>query len=83
MAMWNLQKLKAIRNLLTDDACKILISALVLSHLDYANAILIGLPEDNIKKMQIVQNMAAKLVLNCSIMESSTDSLRKLSLVTN
>ena len=28
--------------------------------------------------MQIVQNMAAKLVLNCSTMESSTDSLKKL-----
>ena len=32
MAMWNLQKLKAIRNVLTDDACKTLISALVLCH---------------------------------------------------
>ena len=78
MAMWNIQKLKAIRNVLTDDACKTLISALVLLHLDYANAILIDLPEVNIKKMQIVQNMAAKLVLNCSTMESLTYSLRKL-----
>ena len=78
MAMWNLQKLKAIRNVLTDDACKTLISALVLSHLDYTNMILIGLPEVDIKKMQIVQNMAAKLVLNCSAMESSTCCLRNL-----
>ena len=52
MAMWNLQKLKAIRNVLTDDSCKTLVSALVLSHLDYANAILSGLPEVDIKKMQ-------------------------------
>ena len=78
IAMWNLQKLKAIRNVLTDDACKTLVSALVLSHLDYANVILIGLPEVDIRKMQIVQNMAAKLVFNCSTMESSTDSLRNL-----
>ena len=78
MAMWNLQKLKAIRNVLTDDVCKTLISALVLSHLDYANAILIGLPEVDTKKMQSVQNMAAKLVLNCSTMESSTSCLRNL-----
>ena len=41
MAMWNLQKLKAIRNVLTDDVCKTLVSALVLSHLDYANAIFV------------------------------------------
>ena len=78
MAMWNLQKLKAVRNVLTDDVCKILVSALVLSHLDYANAILSGLPEVDIKKMQWVQNMAAKLVLNCSTMESSTCCLRNL-----
>ena len=78
MAMWNLQKLKAIRNVLTDDACKTLIRALVLSHLDYANVILIGIPEVDIKKMQIVQNMVAKLVLNCSTMESLICCLRNL-----
>ena len=78
MVMWNLQNLKAIRNVLTDDVCKTLINALVLSHLDYANAILIVLPEVDIKKMQSVQNMAAKLVLNCSTMESSTCCLRNL-----
>ena len=76
--MWHLQKLKAIRNVLTDDVCKSLISALVLLHLDYGNVILIGLPEVDIKKMQIVQNMAAKLILNCSAMESSTCCLRNL-----
>ena len=48
--MWNLQKLKAIRSVLTDDVGKTLVSALVLSHLDYANAILSGLPEVDIKK---------------------------------
>ena len=78
MAMWNLQKLKAIRSVLTDDVCKTLVSALVLSHLDYANAILSSLPEVDIKKLQWVQNMAAKLVLNCSKMESSTWCLRRL-----
>ena len=54
IAMWDLQKLKAIRNVLTDDVCKTFVSALVLSHLDYANAILIGLglPDVDIKKMQ-------------------------------
>ena len=55
-----------------------MVSALVLSPLDYANAILSGLPEVDIKKMQQVQNMAAKLVLNCSRMESSTWCLRSL-----
>ena len=78
MTMWNLQKLEAIRNVLTDDVGKTLINTLVLSHLDYANVILIGLPEVDIKKMQSAQNMAAKLVLNCSTMEGSTCCLRNL-----
>ena len=50
MAMWNLQKLKAVWSVLTDDVCKTLVSALVLSHLDYANVILSSLPEVDIKK---------------------------------
>ena len=54
MAMWNLQKHKAIKSVLTDDVCKTLVSALVLSHLDYVNAILSSLPEVDIKKMQWV-----------------------------
>ena len=63
---------------MTDDVCKTLVSALVLSQLDYANVILSSLPEVHIKKMQWVQNMAAKLVLNCSKMESSTWCLKSL-----
>ena len=36
---------------------------MVISHLDYANAIMVGLPEKHIAKLQHVQNMAAKVVL--------------------
>ena len=78
MAMWNLQKLKVIRSMLTEDVCKTLVGALVLSHLHYANVILTGIPEVDIKKMQWVQNMATKLVLNCHKTESSTGCLRSL-----
>ena len=71
-------KLKVIKNVLTKDVCKTLVSALVLSHLDYANAILSCIPEVDIKKMQQVQNMAATLVLNCPKTENSTGCLRSL-----
>ena len=57
--MWNLQKLKAIHDILTEETCKTLIMGLAISHLDYANAILVGLPETDIHKLQWVQNMAA------------------------
>ena len=78
MAMWNLQKLKVIRSVLTKDVCKTLVGALVMSHLDYTNAILTGIPEVDIQKMQWVQNIATKLVLNCLKSESSTGCLRSL-----
>ena len=45
IAMWNLQKLKAIHDILTEETCKTLLVGLVILHLDYANAILVGLPE--------------------------------------
>ena len=46
IAMWNLQKLKAIHDILTEETCKTWVMGLVISHLNYANAILVGLPRD-------------------------------------
>ena len=43
-AVWNLQKLKVIRSVLTEYVCKTLAGALVMSHLDYANTILTDIP---------------------------------------
>ena len=41
-AMWNLQKLKLIRQYLDEETCRRLVQSLVFSHLDYANALLAG-----------------------------------------
>ena len=76
--MWNLQKLKAICDILTEETCKTLVMGLVISHLDYANAILVGLPETDIHKLQWVQNMVAKLILNKDKHDSVTDCFIKL-----
>ena len=43
---------------------EILTCSLVLSHLDYANGDLFGMHEYLLKRMQRVQNWAAKIVLN-------------------
>ena len=37
-------------------------TTLVLSHLDYCNAVLSDLPDDQISRLQVVQNNAARLV---------------------
>jgi hypothetical protein len=43
----------------TLDTAKLLAIALVLSHLDYANGILTGLPECSLNLLQYVQNWVA------------------------
>ena len=63
IAMYNLFMIANIRNFLTTEACHTAIPAMVISHLDYANAIMVGLPEKHIAKLQRVQNLAAKVVL--------------------
>ena len=77
-AMMNLQRLKLIRNYLTEETAKVLVLGLVLSHLDYLNTIFVGLPDKDIKAMQRVQNAAAKMVLLKTKYDSSTDALKRL-----
>ena len=52
--------------------------ALVLSHLDYANSLLGGLPKASIAKLQRIQNIAARVVLNRGKYDSATSCLEEL-----
>ena len=49
-AMYNLFTIANIINFLTTDACHTAVLAMAISHLDYANAIMVGLPEKHIGK---------------------------------
>ena len=49
-----------------------------MSHLDYANSILTGLPKASIHQLQRVQNMAAKMILQKNKFESSSKCLKDL-----
>ena len=77
-ATYNLYNIRKIRNSLTISECKTLVQGLVLSHLDYTNAIFVGIPKRNIQRLLKVQNMAAKLVLNRDKWSSSKESLKQL-----
>ena len=78
IAMMNLQRIKAIHHMLSQEACHQLMLGLVMSHLDYVNAILINLPQREIQKLQRIQNMVAKDVLCKNKYKSSRESLQEL-----
>ena len=78
MAVLNQLKIRAARKYLTRKAHAKLSIPLVISHLDYANAILARLPKVSLDKLQRVQNMAAKIVLNKGKYGSSTRCLEEL-----
>ena len=77
-ALFNLSRIRSIRKYLTIDICQTLASSLVLPHLDYSNTLYYDLPDCDIKQLQRVQNMTAKLVLGRGKFDSATDSLRSL-----
>ena len=74
-AVFNLSRLKLIRPYLTKETCNTLVMDLVISHLDYTNSILVGLPEVDLSKLQRVQNMAAKIVCNKGHYDSVTECM--------
>ena len=78
VAMINLQRIKAIRRILTVEATETLVHGLVTSHLDYSNAVLHGLPKVDIQKLQQVQNCAAKLILKKPKYNSNVGALKEL-----
>ncbi len=53
-----------IRPFLSEHATQLLVQALVLSRLDYCNALLAGIPASSIKPLQLIQNAAARLIFN-------------------
>ena len=74
----NILKIRSIRCFLSIETAKKLMVALVISQLDANNGILIGLPETQIHKLQLVQNYAAKVVCKKRKYDSATECLKML-----
>lgn len=60
--LFYLRKIGSIRSLLTDTAAAQLVHALVSSRLDYCNSLLYGMHDSQLKRLQRVQNVAARIV---------------------
>ncbi len=60
-AVFNIKK---IRLFLSEHDSQLFVQALVLSRLDYWNALLAGLPASSIKPLQLIQRVVARLMFN-------------------
>jgi len=60
---YHLRNLAAIRNTLDQETAKTAAHAFVSSTLDYGNSLLFGLPKTKLNKLQLVQNAAARVVV--------------------
>ena len=63
---FQLRNICRIRKFLDQDTCHLVISALVLSKMDYGNAVLYGSAQSDLQRLQRIQNWAAKLI-NCAL----------------
>ena len=75
---YQIRNIGRIRPHLTEESCKTLVLALVTSRLDYGNALLHGLPQRALQRLQKVQNCAARLITSTRKYEHITPVLQRL-----
>ena len=75
---FQIKNIASIRDYLSKDVTKTLMTSLVLSRLDYCNSLLSGLPEKTLSKLQLAQNNAARLVERCKKRDHIRPILQKL-----
>ena len=74
----SLRQISHIRRYITTEATKTLVQGLVMSKLDYCNALYNGLPDYLLNKLQRVQNLAARIVTYTAKYDKITPVLRDL-----
>ena len=74
-SMYHLKNTTKIKQYLTKSETERLVHAFISSKLDYANALLYGVKQSTLTKLQAVQNRAARIVLGLSAFASVTDEM--------
>ena len=75
---YELRRMASIRRFLTSTATAILVSAFVLSRIDYCNSLLFGSTHDVTSHLQRIQNYAARVILRLPKSSSITIHLKSL-----
>ena len=63
----SIKNISSIKHFLGYEQKRMLTSSLVLSKLDYCNSMYFGTHSDNLRKLQSVQNSAARLIFGCQV----------------
>ena len=75
---FHIRSVSKVRPYITYKAASSIAVCLILSKLDYCNSLLLGLPQKQIKRLQAVQNAAARTVMKCKKTNNITPILRQL-----
>ena len=59
---FHLRNIGKVRKYLTTGACKTAVQSLVVSRMDYCCSLLAGVPANRIRRLQVVQNRAARII---------------------
>ena len=77
-AYFHLRSIGLAQKMLTVAATKQLVQALVISHLDYCNSLLTGIPASLMSRLEMVQHRAARLIFRSSGHQSVTVLMKDL-----
>ena len=77
-SFFQLRQLRVIRRTLSSDVLKTLLHAFISCRLDYCNSLFYGLPKQDLRKLQLAQNAAARLFGGLSRYNHITPVLRQL-----
>ena len=75
---FHLRNIARIRRFIDQDTCAHAVRSLVLSRLDYGNSLLGGISSSSVKRLQKLQNRAARLVFGVNRRTSASPLLRHL-----
>jgi len=78
VSYFQLKTIRTIQSVLSPEALERLVHAFVTARLDYCNSILVGIPDAAVRKLQLLQNSAARLVSKTGRYEHITPILKAL-----
>lgn len=77
-AFFHIRNINSIRRCLPDDSAALIVHALITSRLDNCNSLLYGIPDKLVRKIQCVQNAAARILTKTRKHDHITPILKHL-----